>query len=169
MGVRSYQLVYIAITNDMSSGIPVSTNLTESAVIKASLTDVWHLIKLPSFAQWWSALEKSEAVKGSSDEADLYKFTYKDGTVQEVKQEEHSSIEHYITFSVISSTPALSYTSSLSTIRLFAITSGSEEGSTFVQYSGSFSGDADAGVLGDAKYKRIEALKDLAAAASKKN
>jgi hypothetical protein len=95
----------------MSSGIPVSTNLTESAVIKAvsaldqglarsavvliffvtqSLTDVWHLIKLPSFAQWWSALEKSEAVKGSSDEADLYKFTYKDGTVQEVKQEEHS-------------------------------------------------------------------------------
>lgn len=41
------------------------------------LTDVWHLIKLPSFSQWWSALEKSEVVKGTSDETDIYRFTFK--------------------------------------------------------------------------------------------
>jgi hypothetical protein len=68
-----------------------------------------------------------------------------DGTIQEVKQEEHSSLEYFITFSIISSEPALSYTSSLSTIRLFPVTSGAEQGSTFVQWTGSFSGDADAG------------------------
>lgn len=41
-------------------------------VIRAPLTSVWHLIKLSSFADWWTALEKSgPAAKGISDEADV--------------------------------------------------------------------------------------------------
>lgn len=68
-----------------------------------------------------------------------------DGTVQEVKQDAHSSIDHYISFSTISSQPALSYSSVLSTIRCYPITSGELEGSTYVTFSGDFAGDADAG------------------------
>jgi hypothetical protein len=45
--------------------------------VDQSLTDVWHLIKLPSFSKWWSALESSEVVKGASDEADVYRFAFK--------------------------------------------------------------------------------------------
>jgi len=56
------------------------------------------------------------------------------------------TINHYITYSVISSQPALSYTSVLSTIRVFPVTSGQYEGRTFVQWSGNFSNDADAGM-----------------------
>ena len=99
------------------------------------------------------------------------------------------SIDHFITYSVIASEPALSYTSVVSTIRCFAVTSGEKEGSTFVQWTGHFSTDADAGesssrsillgrlmgrtksglgVIEDARFKRKEALADLAAAASKK-
>jgi hypothetical protein len=65
----------------MSGRIPTSTSVSESAVIEAPFSDVWHLIKLQDF---------SEFVKGTSDEADVVKWAFKDGTAVEVKQEEHS-------------------------------------------------------------------------------
>lgn len=60
---------------------------------------------------------------------------------------EPKSINHYITYSIITSQPELSYTSVLSTVRCFAVTSGEQEGSTFVEWTGNFSSDADAGKL----------------------
>lgn len=48
------------------------------------------MIKLENFADFWSALEKSETVKGASPDTDVVKWTFKDGQVLEVKQEEHS-------------------------------------------------------------------------------
>ena len=47
-------------------------------------------IKLQDFANFWTAIKKSEFVKGASEETDIVKWTFKDGTVLEVKQEEHS-------------------------------------------------------------------------------
>ncbi|KAF7845701.1 hypothetical protein BT93_L1156 [Corymbia citriodora subsp. variegata] len=151
----------------MSGAIPTSTSVVESAVIKAPLSHVWHFIKLQDFSKFWSALDKSDYVKGTSDETDVVKWTFKDGSNIEVKQEEHSSLSHYITYSVITSEPALSYTSVVSTIRCYSVTSGEAEGSTFVEWTGNFSSDADAGVIQDAKFKRREALADLAKAAKK--
>jgi len=115
------------------------------------------------------------------------KWTFKDNAVIEVKQEEHSSINHYITYSVITAQPELTYSSVVSTIRCYAVTSGEAEGSTFVEWTGNFSSDADAGmythfwwmgggcsltilfagVIQDAKFKRREALADLAKVAKK--
>jgi hypothetical protein len=57
------------------------------------------------------------------------------------------TINHYITYSVITAQPELSYSSVLSTIRLYAVTSGELEGSTFAEWSGHFSSDADAGMF----------------------
>ncbi|BGP58202.1 hypothetical protein JCM8202_004742 [Rhodotorula sphaerocarpa] len=134
-----------------------------SAVIRAPLTSVWHLIKLQDFSEWWSALDKSApAEKGVSDEADVYQWTFKDGTSLLVKQEEHSALRHSISYSVITSQPALSYSSVISTISLSAVTTGELAGSTFITWTGQFSSDADAGVVEDAKFKREEALADLA-------
>ncbi|KAL8897903.1 MAG: hypothetical protein Q9207_006967 [Kuettlingeria erythrocarpa] len=152
----------------MTTRIPTSTSLTESAVIAVPLAQVWHLIKLQDFHKFWSKLEKSDFVKGTSPETDVVQWTFKDGTVLDVKQEEHSTIDHYITYSVIASTPALTYSSVISTVRCFAVTSGANEGSTFVQWSAHFSSDADAGVIEDARFKRKEALADLASVAVKK-
>ncbi|KAL6706054.1 hypothetical protein ACN47E_006156 [Coniothyrium glycines] len=152
----------------MSGSIPTATFVSESAVIEAPFSDVWHLIKLQDFSKFWSKLEKSEWAKGTSDEADIVKWTFKDGTELDVKQEEHSSIDHFITYSVITSKPELKYSSVVSTIRVFPVTSGKHEGQTFVTWTGNFSSDADASVIQDAKYKRREALQDLAQAASKK-
>ncbi|CAK3858848.1 Hypothetical predicted protein [Lecanosticta acicola] len=151
----------------MSSTIPHSTTVLESCVIRAPLAHVWHQIKLEHFDKFWSAISKAEYVKGASNDVDVVNWTFKDGTVLQVKQEEHSTINHYITYSVISSQPELSYSSALSTIRCYPITSGELEGSTMVEWSGNFSSDADAGVIQDAKFKRREALADLAKTAAK--
>ncbi|OLN83425.1 hypothetical protein CCHL11_03117 [Colletotrichum chlorophyti] len=150
----------------MSSAIPTSTSVVESAVIKAPLSHVWHFIKLQNFKDFWGALKDSEFVK-AQEETDIVRWTFKDGTVLEVKQEEHSTINHFITYSVITSQPELTYTSVVSTIRLFPVTSGDHENSTFIEWTGNFSSDADAGVIQDAKFKRREALADLAKAAAK--
>ena len=74
----------------MTSRIPTSASVSESAVIEAPLSIVWHLIKLQDFSKFWSKLEKSEYEKGTSPETDIVKWTFKDGTVLDVKQEEHS-------------------------------------------------------------------------------
>lgn len=77
-----------------SKPIPTSTFVKESAVIEASFSNVWHMIKLENFSDFWSALSKSEMVKGASNDTDVVKWTFKDGTVLEVKQEEHSVSHH---------------------------------------------------------------------------
>jgi hypothetical protein len=76
--------------SSVKMSIPTSTSVQESAVIEAHFSDVWHLVKLPEFSKWWSKLEKSEWVKGASEETDIVKWTFKDGTELQVKQEEHS-------------------------------------------------------------------------------
>lgn len=73
------------------------------------------------------------------------KWTFTDGTELEVKQEEHSSLNHYITYGIITAKPALSYTSVVSTVRCYAVTSGDAEGSTYIEWTGNFSSDAGAG------------------------
>jgi len=152
----------------MASRIPTSNSVLESAIIEAPLSAVWHLIKLESIGDFWSALKKSELVKGVSPDTDIVRWTFVDGAVVEVKLDEHSSIDHFITYSVITAQPELTHSSVLSTIRCFPVTSGKHEGQTFVQWSGHFSSDADAGVIADAKFKRREALADLAKAVAKK-
>lgn len=74
----------------MASRIPTSTSVTESSVIAAPLAQVWHLIKLQEFDKFWTKIDKSQHVKGASPETDIVKWYFKDGTEQEVKQEEHS-------------------------------------------------------------------------------
>lgn len=90
-----------------------------------------------------------------------------------------------MSFNIIKCEPwGLPYTGALSTLRLYPITSGTAEGSTYVEWRGQYSSDATAGnlllaeardllltlsseVIGDAKLKRREGLADLAKAFEK--
>ena len=77
----------------MATPIPTSTSVVESALIPAHLSQVWHLIKLQTFHHFWGALKSCEELKsgaGASPEADVIRWTFKDGTVQDIKMEEHS-------------------------------------------------------------------------------
>ncbi|KAL7411395.1 hypothetical protein BDY24DRAFT_396647 [Mrakia frigida] len=152
----------------MASKIPTSTQIVESAVINAPLAATWHAIKLNSFADFWTALESSKSDENTSAETEVTTFKFKDGTTQTIKLEEWSALEHKISYSIIASEPALTFTSVVSTITLKKVTSGASENATFVEWSANFSSDADAGVIEDARFKRKEALADLAKAVSKK-
>jgi len=46
------------------------------------------------FSKFWSAIKSSEYVKAANEETDIVKWSFKDGTVVEVKQEEHRSAPH---------------------------------------------------------------------------
>lgn len=70
--------------------IATTNEVNESAVIRAPLSHVWHFIKLPDFPKFWSAIERAEHVEGTSSETDVVRWTFKDGSVAEVKQDEHS-------------------------------------------------------------------------------
>lgn len=70
--------------------VATTNEVIESAVIKAPLSHVWHFIKLPAFDKFWTAIKKAEYMRGVSDETDVVKWTFADGNVVEVKQDEHS-------------------------------------------------------------------------------
>jgi hypothetical protein len=89
-------------------------------------------------------VSKVEDVPDASNEAAIVKVSFKDGTTVDFKQEEHSAIHHYITYSIVSAEPALPYSSVYSTIRVYPVTSGAHENSTFVEWTATYSGDADA-------------------------
>ena len=55
------------------------------------------------------------------------------------------NLDHFITYSVITSKPELSYSSVVSTIRCWPVTSGELEDSTFIRWTAKFSSDADIG------------------------
>jgi hypothetical protein len=77
-------------TTPSAKGIATTNEVIESAVIRAPLSHVWHFIKLPDFHKFWSAIKKAEHVKGTSTETDVVRWTFQDGSVVEVKQDEHS-------------------------------------------------------------------------------
>lgn len=76
----------------MAAAKPVATTneVIESAVIRAPLSNVWHFIKLPDFPKFWPAITNAEQAKGTSGETDVVRWTFKDGSVVEVKQDEYS-------------------------------------------------------------------------------
>ncbi|KAH8927868.1 hypothetical protein BT69DRAFT_1346999 [Atractiella rhizophila] len=144
----------------MSSQVPTSTSIYESAALPFALADVWELISNLNFDKWWSIVDKFE----NNAEGGVL-TTFKDGTKTTFKLEEYSQLDHFVTYSAISSDPPLGFSSALSTIRLYPITS---DNSTFIQWTATFSGDAGADVIQDAKYKRREGLLDLRKALERK-
>src|ERR1700721_1516113 len=63
---------------------PPAAAVRESAVISAPIDDLWNSIQLDSLSSFWTNL------KEVSSSANVTKWTFHDGTVLDVKQEEHS-------------------------------------------------------------------------------
>ncbi|KAL4935590.1 hypothetical protein BDV06DRAFT_228691 [Aspergillus oleicola] len=147
-----------------------STLVTESAVINAPLSTLWKLIKLENFTKFYTGLTSSEIIPAEDEGKDVVKWTFEDGTVLIVREEEFSTVKHLVSFHILKCEPwGLPYTSVLSTIRMYPITSRDAAGGTFVEWSGHYSADASAEVVQDGHIKRREALVDLAKAAEQNN
>lgn len=69
-------------------GLPFACFTQELEILRPLLIDLYFIR--------WSALSKSETLEGStSPETDIVQWTFKDGTVLEIKQEEHSVCAHF--------------------------------------------------------------------------
>ncbi|CAG8977786.1 hypothetical protein HYALB_00010871 [Hymenoscyphus albidus] len=139
-----------------------STSFIESAVINAPISAIWPLIKLDKFGTFYKAIQKSELVPATPDERETVRWYFENRTILTLREEEYSTIKHSMSFNIIACEPwGLPYAGALSTLRLYPITSGAAEGSTYVEWRGQYSSDASAEVIEDAKLKRREGLTDL--------
>ncbi|MCJ1462420.1 hypothetical protein MMC07_001021 [Pseudocyphellaria aurata] len=158
----------------MASTIPTSTSITESTVISAPLSAVWHLIKLQEFHRFWSKLSSSEHEKGTSPETDVVKWTFKDGTVYDVKQEEHSRhLNHSALCRNIWTSRGLDIRAMVRPLLFrcrcwYAATSHIYWSMKLEDEIADLKNLGSVGVIEDARFKRREALTDLANVATSK-
>jgi hypothetical protein len=106
-----------------------------------------------------SAVKSSETKGNASEVGATHTITYNDGTVQTVKVVEISDARWTISWDVIDSNPAVSYSSASHTLRLRRVTTNK---TTFVEAVSDYSLDSDANVIADSKLKKLDLFADLA-------
>ncbi|KAJ1859350.1 hypothetical protein LPJ73_001798 [Coemansia sp. RSA 2703] len=138
----------------------MSTYNIESRVINASLTKVWSALKTQDFA-FWSLVKSVEAPSSSQEVGGTRTVTFNDGTVQVYRLTEFSETNNSFSYEIVDSTPAIDVLSATHRIRVFPVTA---DNTTFVQWTSDFAAEGALEAVQDAKYKKAEALADLAKA-----
>jgi len=135
----------------------MATRVHESAVIVASIADVWAVIRGLNFS-FLSTVEKVD-VEGHADAVgSLRTITYKDKTQQKVKLVELSDAAHKLSWELIESNPP---TLALSAIHTLALRRISHDNTTLLEFTSDYSKDATDEVIQDSKYKKLEFFGDL--------
>jgi hypothetical protein len=88
----------------------------------------------------------------------LRRVVYKDGAEFVFRLVELSEIQHLISYELIETDATVNVSSVLHSIQLSEVT---DSGETFISWSTDFSGDCDQHTFSDAKYKKLDALKDI--------
>lgn len=142
------------------SSIPVSTHQVESAVLPVHIDKAWSMFK--EFALEKAVPGKVSATKftsGGPGQLDaVLEIHYTDGAKWELRLNEISELNHSVGYQVLSTEPAHQVTSIQGHISLRAVT---DDNTTFVQWATDFSNDADANVISDQKYKKLEFFAEL--------
>ncbi|KAJ3211119.1 hypothetical protein HDU67_004776 [Dinochytrium kinnereticum] len=133
-----------------------TSRCSESRVFDAPLDTVWKHVRPVTFP--FSSAVKSVEVEGAIDAVgSIRKVTFKDGTAKD--------LDHSVTYEVIESNPPTQVLAAYHTFRLKTVT---HTNSTFVEFFSEFaSGENTLNVVEDSKYKKKEALEDLAKALAK--
>lgn len=88
----------------------------------------------------------------------LRRVVYKDGAEFVFRVVELSDIQHLISYELIETDATVNVSSVLHSIQLSEVT---DSGETFISWSTDFSGDCDQHTFSDAKYKKLDALRDM--------
>jgi len=132
----------------------------ESAIIEAPIDRVWAAVKPVDFHFLKSVSKHSLLDKANANTVGgVREILYKDNTKQSLRLLELSEAQRFVTWDVIASLPALTYSSVIHTVKLRRVT---EDNHTFVQFTSDYSKDANQDVILDSKYKKTEFFKDLA-------
>ena len=138
------------------STVPASCCQTESTVLSAPIDVVWAKFrdfKLEHVAPGYVASTQGEANVGS-----VVLVTYKDGSNWECRITELSDRNHTIAYQVVSTSPSVTASSIEGELVFERISDGD---STFLKWSTEFSNDADAQVIADQKYKKLDCFKEF--------
>jgi len=141
------------------SSVPVSTHICESAVVSASIEEVWSVFRNLDFG-FSDQICGGELIHGdcSTQIGSVHKLHFKDGTEWEIQLMSLSDQKRILGFQMLSRTDGVNVSSCQHRVSLKAVTSTS---STFVEWTVDFSNDADATVILDSQFKRRSDLTAL--------
>ena len=147
-------------TSRQGSTVPVSTHQVESTVLPIELEKAWGSFKHLKLEKLVPQRVKSTTfTTGGPNQLDsIIKIEYVDGAKWELRVNEISDVKHTLGYQVLSTEPAHQVTSIQGSIHLRAVT---DDNTTFVTWSTDFSNDADATVIFDQKYKKLEFFADM--------
>lgn len=136
----------------------MSTVNVESRVIKAPQDKVWSSLSNQDFA-FWSLVQSSKQDSKPTEVGGCRSIHFKDGTIQKYRLLEFSEIKHTFTYEMIESEPAVPFLSVQHTLTVRPVTA---DDTSFVEWTSNFSSDGSPDAVADAKYKKQDALADLA-------
>ncbi|KAJ2781642.1 hypothetical protein H4R18_002744 [Coemansia javaensis] len=137
-----------------------TTHNTESRVIKAPASKVWEVLRAQDF-RFWSLVKCVEFSSTPSDVGGIRTTMFVDGTVQKHRLVELSEVARSLTYEIVESEPAAPSLSAQHTLRVFHV---STDDTAFVQWSSDYSSDSSLETVMDAKFKKLDALAELAKA-----
>merc|ERR1712062_192912 len=145
--------------------IPTSCTVRESGIVSAPVDQVWAVVKKVDFS--WRKDVSECTVNGNENELCTRTVKYGvDGDVKQVKALRGlNSYDHTATWEMLSSEPAVSYSSARYSVQLEAITMTSE---TLVIFTTVYSDDATVQQTQDQKYKLRDGISNLQAKFAKK-
>ena len=142
------------------SSVPVSTHQVESTVLPVSIDKAWGVFKTLQLEKVVpQRVKATKFTSGGANQLDsVVTIEYVDGAKWELRINEISDTKHTLGYQVLSTEPAHQVTSIQGQITLKAVT---DDGTTIVQWTTDFSNDADATVIFDQKYKKLEFFADM--------
>ena len=142
------------------SSVPVSTHQVESTVLPVPLDKAWSMFKTFKLEKMVpSKIKSTKFTTGGPGQLDsVVQLDYMDGAKWELEIQEISNVTCTLGYQVLSTEPAHQVTSIQGQIHLRAVT---DENQTFVQWTTDFSNDADASVILDQKFKKLEFFADM--------
>ncbi|KAJ2773853.1 hypothetical protein IWQ56_000428 [Coemansia nantahalensis] len=141
----------------------MSTCNVESCVIQAPAARTWEALRRQDFA-FWSLVKSVEFSTSPCEVGGIRTTVFADGTVQKHRLLALSETDRSLTYELIDSEPAAPSLSAQHTLQVFSVTA---DNSSFVQWSSDFSSDRSTEVVEDAKFKKIDALAELAKSLAK--
>ncbi|PVU85802.1 hypothetical protein BB559_001565 [Furculomyces boomerangus] len=140
--------------------LPSTSKVIESTVIKAPIESTWAVIRDLDLS-FWSVVESS-TLQGTSplEIGSSRKIKFKDGTVQTVRIVEISELNRSISYELVESVPPVPFMSSVNVITVKKVTS---DNTCFIEWETYFSSDGGVEATEDSRFKKREALADLAA------
>jgi len=136
----------------------MATRVHETAIISASIDQVWNIIRPVDFSFW------KNVVGCEVDAEGVRKVTFNDKTVQKFRVTEISDQNNTVTFELIDSVPAVEYLSASHSWHLRRVT---QDNTTFFEAESVYSKDATLNATEDSKYRKLDLFNELRAALSK--